>query len=154
MYLEGDPVQPKAYSRTRFTKRYTREDIVLLAALDEVHETMNGAATRKLLQRAYYEFEEPNYERLAELSVAQMYRLRKSHTYRQRRVAYQFTKPTQVGIGERRRPEPDHRPGYLRVDTVHQGDRDGVKGVFHINAVEEVTQWQIVALSQLGCRPH
>ena len=144
MYLEGDPVQPKAYSRNRFTKRYTREDIVLLAALDEVHETMNGAATRKLLQRAYYEFEEPNYERLAEISVAQMYRLRKSHTYRQRRVAYQSTKPTQVGIGERRRPEPDHRPGYLRVDTVHQGDRDGVKGVFHINAVDEVTQWQIV----------
>ena len=144
MYLEGDPVQPKAYSRSRFTKRYTREDIVLLAALDEVHETMNGAATRKLLQRAYYEFQEPNYERLAELSVAQMYRLRKSHTYRQRRVAYQFTKPTQVGIGERRRPEPDHRPGYLRVDTVHQGDRDGVKGVFHINAVDEVTQWQVV----------
>ena len=144
MYLEGDPVQPKAYSRNHFTKRYTREDIVLLAALDEVHETMNGAATRKLLQRAYYEFEEPNYERLAELSVAQMYRLRKSHTYRERRVAYQFTKPTQVGIGERRRPEPDHRPGYLRVDTVHQGDRDGVKGVFHINAVDEVTQWQIV----------
>ncbi len=140
MYLEGDPVQPKAYSRNRFTKRYTREDIVLLAALDEVHETMNGAATRKLLQRAYYEFEEPNYERLAEISVAQMYRLRKSHTYRQRRVAYQSTKPTQVGIGERRRPEPDHRPGYLRVDTVHQGDRDGVKGVFHINAVDEAAR--------------
>ena len=91
MYLEGDPVQPKAYSRNRFTKRYTREISCCWRALDEVHETMNGAATRKLLQRAYYEFEEPNYERLAELSVAQMYRLRKSHTYRQRRVAYQFT---------------------------------------------------------------
>jgi hypothetical protein len=35
------------------------------------------------------------------------------------------------------------------VDTVHQGDRDGEKGVYHINAVDEVTQWQIV-----GATPH
>ena len=34
------------------------------------------------------------------------------------------------------------------MDTVHQGDRDGVKGVYHINAVDEVTQWQVV-----GCTP-
>jgi hypothetical protein len=27
---------------------------------------------------------------------------------------------------------------------VHQGDQDGVKGVFHINAVDEVTQWEVV----------
>jgi transposase InsO family protein len=27
---------------------------------------------------------------------------------------------------------------------VHQGDRDGSKGVYHINAVDEVTQWQVV----------
>jgi hypothetical protein len=27
---------------------------------------------------------------------------------------------------------------------VHQGDQDGVKGVYHINAVDEVTQWEIV----------
>src|SRR5438874_4305895 len=73
-----------------------------------------------------------------------MYRLRKSRTYRKRRVAYQPTRPTQVAIGERRRPEPDGRPGYLRLDTVHQGDLDGVKGVYHINAVDEVTQWQVV----------
>ena len=48
-------------------------------------------------------------------------------------------------IGERRRPDPQGQPGYLRVDTVHQGDRPGAKGVYHINAVDEVTQWQIVA---------
>jgi hypothetical protein len=27
---------------------------------------------------------------------------------------------------------------------VHQGDQDGIKGVYHINAVDEVTQWQVV----------
>jgi len=144
IYLKGEPVQPKAYRRRRFPERYTREDIVLLAAVDEAHETLSGPATRKILQRAYYDFQQSKYQRLAELSVAQMYRLRKSRTYRQRRVAYQPTRPTPVAIGERRRPEPDGRPGYLRVDTVHQGDLDGVKGVYHVNAVDEVTQWQIV----------
>ncbi len=144
MYLAGTPVQLKAYRRKRFPERYSRADIVLLAALDDAHETISGPATQKLLQRACYDFQGSEYQRLAQLSVAQMYRLRKSRTYRQRRVAYQRTKPTQVPIGERRRPNPNNRPGYLRVDTVHQGDLDGVKGMYHINAVDEVTQWQIV----------
>jgi hypothetical protein len=39
---------------------------------------------------------------------------------------------------DRRKPRRQGRPGHLRVDTVHQGDRDGV---YHINAVDEVTQW-------------
>jgi hypothetical protein len=44
-----------------------------------------------------------------------------------------------VAIGEQRRPEPCGRPGYLRVDTAHQWELDGVKGVYYINAVDEVT---------------
>jgi len=51
-----------------------------------------------------------------------------------------------VHIGERRRPDPQGKPGYLRVDTVHQGDREGEKGVYNINTIDEVTQWEI-----LGC---
>jgi hypothetical protein len=81
---------------------------------------------------------------LARISVAHLYRLRQSRSYRQQRVRYQKTRPTAVAIGERRRPDPQGRPGFLRVDTVHQGDRDGEKGLYHINAVDEVTQWQIV----------
>jgi len=50
-----------------------------------------------------------------------------------------------IRIGERRKPQPDKRPGYLRLDTVHQGDHDGVKGIYHINAVDEVTQWEVIA---------
>jgi hypothetical protein len=33
----------------------------------------------------------------------------------------------------------------LRVDSVHQGDQDGLKGVYHINAVDCVTQYEGVA---------
>jgi len=36
-------------------------------------------------------------------------------------------------------------PGYIRIDSVHQGDQDGMKGVYHINAVDCVTQMQFVA---------
>ncbi len=144
MYLSGEQVKAKPYRRHRFRQRYLREDVALLAAVDTAHETLSGPATQKLLQRAYHDFGEIEYERLARISVAQLYRVRGSMQYRQRRIVYQRTRPTAVSIGERRRPEPDNRPGYLRVDTVHQGDRDGVKGVYHINAVDEVTQWEVV----------
>jgi len=143
-YQQGGQVRPRAYRRHRFPQRYTPADIELLAAVDEAHETLSGPATQKILQRALHDFGDSRFARLARLSVAQLYRLRKSRTYRQRRVAYQPTRPTQVAIGERRRPEPQGRPGYLRVDTVHQGDLDGTKGLYHINAVDEVTQWQVV----------
>ena len=143
-YQQGGEVKPRAYRRHRFSKRYTRADIEVLAAVDEAHETLSGPATQKILQRAWHDYHDAQYERLARLSVAQLYRLRKSGTYRHRRVAYQPTRPTQVAIGERRKPDPQGRPGYLRVDTVHQGDLDGVKGLYHINAVDEVTQWQVV----------
>ena len=143
-YLAGEPVEPKAYRRRRFSSVYTRADVERLAAVDEAHETLSGPATQKILQRQYYDYGDAKYERLAGISVAQLYRLRGTVAYRQRRVVYQPTRATPVGIGERRAPRPEGRPGYLRVDTVHQGDRDGVKGVYHINAVDEVTQWQVV----------
>ena len=49
--------------------------------------------------------------------------------------------------GDRRAPQARSSgpaPGFVRVDTVHQGDLDGVKGVYHINVVDEVTQYQHV----------
>lgn len=144
MHQKGEEVKPKPYRRHRFPQRYTRADIDLLAGIDEAHQTLSGPATQKLMQRANYDYHDERYQRLAELSVAQLYRLRRSRRYREQRISYQPTRPTPVSIGERRRPEPNGRPGYLRVDTVHQGDMDGVKGVYHINAVDEVTQWQVV----------
>jgi transposase InsO family protein len=143
-YRTQREVKEKAYRRNRFPSRYTRADIELLAEADEAHETLSGPATQKLLYRALHEFGDPRYERLAAISAAHIYNLRKSRTYRQRRVRYEKTRPTQVSIGERRVPKPDGQPGYIRVDTVHQGDQEGAKGVYHINAVDEVTQWQVV----------
>jgi len=143
-YLQGEPVKPKAYRRRRFATLYTRADVELLAEVDEAHETLSGPATQKILQRGRYDFGDLRYQRLARISVAQLYRLRRTTAYRKRRIVYQPTRPIQVAIGERRAPRPEGRPGYLRVDTVHQGDWEGFKGVYHINAVDEVTQWQVV----------
>ena len=38
-------------------------------------------------------------------------------------MSYSKTRTVQVAIGERRRPQPGGKPGYLRVDTVHQGEQ-------------------------------
>ena len=48
--------------------------------------------------------------------MAQIYRRRSA--YRQRRLHFTKTRPTAVSIGERRRPDPQGQPGFLRVDTV------------------------------------
>ena len=137
----GPPAKP-------FRRRYTRADIRLLAEVDEDLGQMSGAATRKVLRRQYHEFGDARFERLAGLSNGHLYNLRKTGIYRNRRRVWQRTRPTAVHIGVRRRPDPRGRPGYLRVDTVHQGDLDGVKGVYRINVVDEVTQYQHVGTVQ------
>ena len=135
-----------AYRRRRFAARFTRRDIELLAGVDEAHETLSGPATKRILEREFQQFGRKEYERLATISVAHLYNLRKQRRYRECRLRYVKTRPVQVSIGERRKPDPQGRPGFLRIDTVHQGDSDaGEKGVYHINAVDEVTQWQVVA---------
>jgi len=144
-YRANGELQPAPYRRHRFPQRYTRADIELLARVDEAHETLSGPATRRILEREYQDYGKPEYQRLASISVAHLYNLRHHQRYRERRLNYTKTRPTVVSIGERRRPDPQGQPGYLRVDTVHQGDRPGAKGVYHINAVDQVTQWEIVS---------
>ena len=143
-YQESGMVQERGYRRNRFVRLYTPGDVELLAGVDEAHETLSGPATQKILHREFFDYGDRRYQRLSTISISHIYNLRKSRVYREGRICYQKTRPVQVSIGERRRPDPQGRPGYLRIDTVHQGNLDGAKGVYHINAVDEVTQWQIV----------
>ena len=69
-------------------------------------------------------------------------------------VVVLHTQARQVSIAERRKPDPRNRPGFLRVDTVHQGQRDGQAGVFHINAVDTVIQWEVVGCVPTICERH
>jgi len=144
-YAASGHVTVAAYRRQKFPTRYTKSDVELLAYVDRSHGNLSGPATKRILQREYSEYGQQAFQRVAEISVAQIYRFRSSKAYRKRNTSYQPTRPTPIPIGERRKPQPQGRPGYLRIDTVHQGDQDGHKGLYQINAVNEVTQWEIVA---------
>jgi len=145
-YMASGRVQVTVYRRRRFWQRYTRADVELLASLDEAHETLSGPATRRILEREVQLYGKQEYARLAGISVAHLYNLRKSQRYRERLLNYTRTRPTAVSIGERRKPQPEGQPGFLRLDTVHQGDQPngGEKGVYHLNAVDQVSQWEVV----------
>ena len=119
--------------------------MALLAETDALHGTLSGPATRCLMQRAVAVFGDARYERLSTISVAHLYTLRRAGGYQARRRHWTKTRGHSVPIAERRAPAPDHRPGFIRIDSVHQGDQDGVKGLYHINAVDCVTQFEIVA---------
>ena len=141
----GRPAKP-------FTRRYSEQDMIALAKRDALHGTLSGPATRKLCQRAFPLYHDPRDERLAMISNGHRYNLRQRRTYQQRRRTVNKTRSTRhVQIGERRVPDPQGRPGFLRVEPVHQGDRDGIKGLYHLNAVDQVTQRQgIVCVEKIS----
>ena len=132
-------------SRTSFARTYTSADVLLLADTDSLHGTLSGLATKKLMERAYRVFGDARYGRLATISVAHLYNLRQRAGYQRHRRAWTKTRPVTIAIGQRRAPAPNNQPGFLRVDSVCQGDQDRVKGLYHINAVDCVTQYEGVA---------
>jgi transposase InsO family protein len=126
-----------------FERIYTNEDIELLAAFADAYEHQNGNALRKAMLEMYHDFGDERFERLSALSVSHLYNLKKTPTFKEKALTYTKTRPTQTPIGERKKPYPEGKPGYIRVDSVHQGDRDKEKGVYHITLVDEVTQCEI-----------
>jgi hypothetical protein len=140
--------------RPNFPRRYRSSDVALLAQVDAAHEDLSGPAIRRILQREYRVYGKPEFERLAELSVSHLYNLRRSVSYRRRRVRVQPTRGKAVPIAERRKPDPQGQPGYLRVDTVHQGQQDGKAGPYHINSVDTVTQWEVLGCCQTISENH
>lgn len=143
-YKSAGKIERSTTKRNTFARRYTREDILLLAQNDEAHQDISGPAMRKLFERAYNIYKDPAYERLSTISVSHIYNLRHSNTYQCQRRHFTKTQSTKVKIGTRKKPRPEGQPGFIRIDTVHQGDQDKKKGVYHINAVDEVTQYEVV----------
>lgn len=142
---DGKLLKQSCAPKQGFTYRYTAADVLLLAEIDVLHGTLSGPATKKLMERALLVFGDARFERLAGISVSHLYNLRGSKPYQNKRRHWSKTRPTGIPIGKRRAPQPNGAPGYIRIDSVHQGDLDGVKGVYHINAVDCVTQMQFVA---------
>jgi|JI10StandDraft_1071094.scaffolds.fasta_scaffold43564_6 transposase InsO family protein len=138
-----------------FARRYTPADVALLAEVDRAMGTLSGPATVCVLRRQRDVFGDARFAGLGSISVGHLYNLRSSAGYRQQRVVLTKTRGDKAAaIGVRKAPAPEGRPGFVRIDSVHQGDHDGIKGLYHINAVDCVTQWQIVASVQTISEAH
>ena len=136
----------KKHERTQptFPCIYTVDDIALLVAVDNAEQRRTGGAVKKTFQDMYTLYGDQKFKRLARISVSHIYNLRGTRVYTSKSLTYTKTNPTLVNIGMRMKPRPLGKPGYLRVDSVHQGDLDKQKGVYHINLVDEVTQTEVV----------
>jgi hypothetical protein len=101
-YTDSGRVKAAVYQRTKFVTRYTKSDVELLAYVDKSHSNLSGPATKRILEREYREYGQSVYERLANISVAQVYRFRNSEAYRKKNTTYQPTRPTPIPIGANR----------------------------------------------------
>lgn len=147
--LDGQSLHKRYRSPAHaFARRYTPGDALLLAEVDRAHGTLSGPATVHLLKRALHVHGDTRFERLANLSVSHLYNLRRSGGYQARRTHFSKTHPVCNTIGLRKAPAPEGRAGFVRIDTVHQGDQDGMKGVYHITCVDAVSQWQVESCVQ------
>jgi hypothetical protein len=153
-WMDTRRIERKPARHPSFHRRYTDGDIASLAEVDAAHEDLSGPAVRHLCQRAWVVFGDEKFQRLADISASHIYNLRRSAAYRKIRVRVAHTQGSKVSIGERRRPDPQGRPGYLRVDTVHQGEHDGQAGVYHLNAFDTVTQWEVVGCTETISEQH
>lgn len=159
-YLQGKLFLAN-YQRHKFTTRFSPADIALLVKTDNFHLRLNSNATKKILEREYLVFGNLEYEKISKISRSHIYNLRQTRFYTSHSLTFKHTQAVQRNIGERIKPNPQGKPGYIRVDTVHQGDlaselnnkqengqntaQKYTKGVYHINSVDEVTQWEIIA---------
>ena len=146
----GQLVDPKSTkNKTSFKKKYTDADIKLLAEFDKLANFPNGYSLIESFRRMYEEFHNKNFVRLAYISNGHVYNLRKTNLYRKTTLKFKHTKPiSENHIGVREKPNPEGKPGYIRVDSVHGGDKGKEKGVYYVNLVDEVTQFEIVVCVQ------
>jgi len=115
-YRETGRVRLKEYKRNKFERKYTNKDILLLAQTAELHDYPNGAALKKILERMADKYGKEEYRNIANISVSHIYNLKKTVFYRHSVPFYQETRKAKARIiGERCKPEPAGKPGYLPV---------------------------------------
>lgn len=133
---EKGTLKKAVYVRSNPTKIYVRKDIKLLEQTDELHLRLSEDATKEIMRREFEMFNHQEYQTIARISHSHITNLRHCETYKSSWINH--TKARQVQIGITRKPENYGKPGSIRVDSVSQKD------VYHINAVDEITQWEIV----------
>lgn len=130
--------------KNTFKVTYGPGDIELLVKVDNAHNRLNGPATKNILISEWKDYGKLEFKNLKNISISRLYSLRKTRRYTLRSLTLVDTDPVKRNIGERKKPQPHGKPGFLRVDSVHQGDRDGEKGVYYINLIDEVLQWELL----------
>jgi hypothetical protein len=126
----------KKYRRENPNIIYHPFDIKLLEETDELHFRLNSHATKEILRREHEVFHHGEYANISKVSSSHINNLRKRTIYKNTWV--NGTKSREANIGKTAPPEANNRPGSIRIDSVSQRD------VYHINAVDEVTQWEII----------
>lgn len=120
-----------------------------MAKTAQLHDHPNRAALKKTLERMVKVYQKEEYRNIADILVSHIYNLKQKVPYLRSVTCYQKTRKGKgKTIGQRCKPEPEGKPGYLRVDTMHQGDQNTNKGVYHINTVDEVTQWEAIGAAE------
>lgn len=126
----------KKYIRINIHHTYTGKDIELLEKTDELHFRLSAAATHEIMRRQYEMFGKKEYENISHISFSHINNLRESERYKAKYLHH--TQAREISIGETAKPDSNNSPGSIRVDTVSQNN------VYHINSVDEVTQWEVV----------
>jgi hypothetical protein len=98
-FRRSSHVRIRRYQRHSFPTKYTREDQLLLAELDNNNERLSGKATAAIFKREYDLFGKSEYQRLSEISVAHLYRLRQGSFYRNHTLSIEKTKPSPASMG-------------------------------------------------------
>ncbi|MGJ7511674.1 DDE-type integrase/transposase/recombinase [Variovorax sp. GT1P44] len=127
-----------------------------LADVEREYGRLSGPATVAVLRRMHQVYGDRRYVRLQHLSSSHLYNLRRSAEYRARHTVRTKTRSDRKAgaIAVRRAPIPENRPGFIRIDSVHQGNFKGRNGIYHVNAVDCITQWQVVATVPNLTREH
>lgn len=126
----------KKYQRINPKRIYTSFDIKLLEKTDELHLRLSEKATLEILRREHELFHHQEYQTISRISHGHITNLRHALVYKNSWINH--TKARQIPIGLTQPPENYGRPGSIKVDTVHQRE------IYHINSVDEITQWEIV----------
>ena len=148
--------RPKGAPSNAFARRYTDDDLDALAEVEREYGRLSGPATVAVLRRMRQVYADERFERLQHLSPSHLYNLRRSARYRFRNLVHTKTHSDRkaAAIAVRRAPVPENRPGFIRIDSVHQGNLRGHRGLYHVNAVDCVTQWEVVATVPTLAREH
>lgn len=134
--LAGEHLERTCYVRHNSKCKYTPSDIKLLEYTDAVHHRLNSLATKKILERQSTLFGEHEYDHICQVSASHINNLRKSNGYKTLWV--NGTKARVAAIGKTKEPEPNGRPGSIRVDSVNQRE------IYYIHIVDEITQWDVL----------